>query len=116
MENEPLQQEPMDPNAAAQPLPSGIIREISAEQTVARRALVREWQDRVIRAKKHWEAPHKRMREDMDFLMGKQWHWHSENDDRYVANLVQRHVQQRVASLYAKNPKAIAKRRAPRGR
>ena len=109
MENEPLEQEQQE--AEPQKASSGIIREISAEQTVARRALVREWQDRIIRAKKHWENPHKRMREDMDFLMGKQWPWHSESDDRYVANLVQRHVQQRVASLYAKNPKAIAKRR-----
>lgn len=109
MENEPLEQEQQE--AEPQKASSGIVREISPEQTVARRALVREWQDRIIRAKKHWENPHKRMREDMDFLMGKQWPWHSESDDRYVANLVQRHVQQRVASLYAKNPKAIAKRR-----
>ena len=113
-ENEPIEGEEVEkvetPLEGEKPT-SGIIREISAEQTVSRRALVREWQDRVMRGKKHWEAPHKRMREDMDFLMGKQWPWHSETDDRYVCNLVQRHVQQRVASLYAKNPKAVAKRR-----
>jgi hypothetical protein len=105
------QQTAMPPFGEPEKQFSGIIREIDPEQTVARRALVRDWQDRVIRAKKHWEGPHKRMREDMDFLMGKQWPWQSESDDRYVANLVQRHVQQRVASLYAKNPKAVAKRR-----
>ena len=33
------------------------------------------------------------------------------SDDQYVANILQRHVQQRTAQLYAKNPKALAKRR-----
>ena len=32
------------------------------------------------------------------------------SEDQYVANILQRHVQQRIA-LYAKNPKAVAKRR-----
>jgi hypothetical protein len=65
----------------------------------------------VTKAKKHWERVIKNMKEDTDFYMGKQWPYHGERDDRYVANIVQRHVQQRVASLYAKNPKAVAKRR-----
>ncbi len=88
---------------------SGIVREVSADLRQSRRSLVREWADKILRAKTHWSEAHKKMRDDMDFFMGKQWP-HG-NGDKYVANLVQRHVQQRVASLYAKNPKAVAKRR-----
>jgi hypothetical protein len=45
-----------------------------------------------------------------DFCIGKQW---SKNpkDSRYVANITLREVSQRVAFLYARNPKAVAKRR-----
>jgi hypothetical protein len=76
----------------------------------ARAALVKDWIDKVLRAKKHWKKPFDRMREDMDFYMGKQWS-SSDTDDRYVANIVQRHVAQRVSQMYAKNPKFTAKRR-----
>lgn len=88
----------------------GIIRD-APKPPEARAALVKEWQDKVIRAKKHWKAPLGRMHEDMDFYMGKQWPGQTTNDDRYVANIVQRHVAQRVSALYAKNPKFVAKRR-----
>ena len=108
---EPVESTFAAPPPAPEPAKSGMIREVSKDQTVSRRALVNAWQDKITRAKKHWESPLKRMREDMDFFMGKQWPWQNDNDDRYVANLVQRHVQQRVSGLYAKNPKAVAKRR-----
>jgi len=88
----------------------GIVRD-APQPEQARASLVKEWQEKVIRAKKHWKAPLGRMREDMDFYMGKQWPGQTENDDRYVANIVQRHVSQRVSALYAKNPKFLAKRR-----
>jgi hypothetical protein len=88
-----------------------ITRKPPDDLSLARRALAASWMDKVQRAKAHWENVHKRMREDMDFFMGKQWYDQREDDDRYVANLVQRHVQQRVSALYAKNPKAVAKRR-----
>ena len=90
---------------------SGILREPDPLEAQSRKALVSEWCGKVNRAKRHWSDAHRRMREDMDFFMGKQWPFPKENEDRYVANIVQRHVQQRVASLYAKNPKAVAKRR-----
>src|SRR3546814_7359624 len=34
-----------------------------------------------------------------------------EGEERYLANLVQRHINQTVAALYAKNPKAVARRK-----
>lgn len=92
-------------------LPVGIKREPDPAATAARKALVKEWENKIVKAKKHWERHMKSMKEDTDFYMGKQWPYHGERDDRYVANIVQRHVQTRVASLYAKNPKAVAKRR-----
>jgi hypothetical protein len=91
--------------------PPGIKREPDPAAMAARKAFVKEWENKIVKAKKHWERHMKNMKEDTDFYMGKQWPYHGERDDRYVANIVQRHVQTRVASLYAKNPKAVAKRR-----
>ena len=50
------------------------------------------------------------MRRDMDLA----YHGFDKrvwDDNKYVANIIQRHVQQRTAALYAKNPRAISKRR-----
>lgn len=77
----------------------------------ARAALVTSWCDRVKEAKKRHADAFKRMRDNMRFAKGKQWPNQRKNDTRYVANLTQRHIRQRTASLYAKNPKAIARRR-----
>jgi len=106
--NEPIEAAPYQ----APQEPQGIKRDPDPNAKDSMKALVKEWQGKIMRAKKHWERPIAGMREDMDFYMGKQWPGHrGAQDDRYVANLVQRHVQTRVAALYAKNPKAIAKRR-----
>lgn len=98
--------QPEDP---MQPVQSGMIRD-AEKPAPSRAALVKEWQDKVARAKKHWKKPFDRIKEDVDFYMGKQWS-SSDNDERYVANIVQSHVRQRVSALYAKNPKFTAKRR-----
>lgn len=88
---------------------SGIIRD--AEKPMpSRAALVKAIQDKVTRGKKARKKSFDRMKEDVDFYMGKQWST-SDSDDRYVANVVQSHVRQRVSALYAKNPKFTAKRR-----
>ena len=76
-----------------------------------RTALVKQKIDQVKRAKAHWERDFKRMRANMDMASGKQWPGQSETDDRYRVNILQRIVKNSVASLYAKNPKVIAKRR-----
>lgn len=52
------------------------------------------------------------MRDDMQFAYdGADPEWLDSTDPRYVANIVQRHIQQKTASLYAKNPVATAKRK-----
>jgi len=78
-----------------------------------RRKLVNRWQDRVKRAKRHWRVQFKRMRENMEFVEGRQWPDLSKEigkrDDRYVANICIRHVLQRTAELYPNNPTMQAK-------
>jgi len=80
------------------------------EPTERRKKLVTQWLAKVKHAKTFHEKAFKQMRKDMDAALNgyddSQW-----SGDNYVANILQRHVQQRTASLYAKNPKAVAKRR-----
>jgi hypothetical protein len=79
----------------------------------SRVAFVKRWIKRVQHGKRHWRSDFKRMREDMDFAYGLQWEGQTsvEIEDRYVANIVQRHINQRTSALYAKNPKVTAERR-----
>ena len=64
-----------------------------------------------IRAdKKKWEPAFKRMRADMKFVRA-QLPEEGPDDDRIKVNIIQRHIKQRVAALYAKNPTFIAQRR-----
>lgn len=102
----------MNQEPDAVPAPGkGIIARDVQKPDEARANLVKEWQDKVHRAKKHWKRSHDKMRDDVDFYMGKQWPGQSEDEERYVANIVQSHVGRRVAALYAKNPRFVAKRR-----
>jgi hypothetical protein len=80
------------------------------EVTDQRKALVAAWCRRVKSAKSHWDKAYKKMREDQDFCLGLQWSKNPE-DRRYKANLTLRLVAQKTAFLYAKNPKAVARRR-----
>ena len=82
----------------------------NTEPHEARVALCKRWQGKIQNSKKRHEKAFKRMRKDLDFLAGKQWS-QNEDDDRYMANIIQRHIAQRVAALYAKNPTIVAKRR-----
>jgi hypothetical protein len=77
--------------------------------------LVKEWCDRVTEAKEHWSPKFDAMRKNQTYAHGRQ----AVNDDgtkshdsqAYQANLVLRRINQRVAAIYAKNPRAAAKRR-----
>ena len=85
--------------------------EAEKEATAQRQALVKDILKKIQSAKTFYAKAFKRMREDMKFAAGKQWPGQTEDEDRYVANVVLPHVQHRVSSLYAKNPRAVAKRR-----
>ena len=85
-----------------------IVEREAPELQEQRKALVKHWCDKITSAKKHHSKKFKQMRDDMKFARGKQW---PTAKQKYVANITQRHIRQRVSSLYAKNPKASAKRR-----
>ncbi len=80
------------------------------EPTDRRKGLVSDLQDRIETAKSYHEESFKKMKEDMDATM-RGYDKKDYNEGFYVANILQRHVQTRTAALYAKNPRAIAKRR-----
>lgn len=79
----------------------------------ARKNYVKMWERRILADKRHWKPDFARMREDMDFAYGIQWEGQSsiEIEDRYIANITQRHINQRTSALYAKNPKVTAERK-----
>lgn len=80
------------------------------EASLARKNLVGELMRRVTTAKGEHKKAFERMKRDMDLVFHgydpKEW-----GEDKYVVNLAQRHVQQRTAALYAKNPRCVARRR-----
>lgn len=123
----PLPLNPGDPiDPMAPPPPEGkVLNRDPPEPTIQRGALVRQWQDRVIRARDYWEkVAFQQMRKDMRMARGDQWGdaanrynamppvdiFSDDPGDRYVANVVLRHVQQRTATIYGKNPTFVARR------
>ncbi len=77
-----------------------------------RKKLVERKQKDCKQAKKFWEEDFKRMKADEDMLLGLQWPDQKDlSDDRYIVNIVQRHVQQRTAAIYAKNPTVVARQK-----
>jgi hypothetical protein len=94
--------------ATAQPADGG---ETGADPNAEMRnvALVKKILSRIGDDKRHHSEAFKRMRRDMFIAMhGRESTWAEGN---YTANLSGRHVKQKTAALYAKNPKAIARRR-----
>lgn len=95
--------------AAPGPESTHIQRGEPSEIDVKRRALVTSWASRVRAAKGHWSGVYDKMREDMRLAKtGRTKDW---PDDSYTANIIQRHINQKTATLYAKNPRCEAKRR-----
>lgn len=90
--------------------PSDMIRE-NPEVDDARCANVKEILSNIKAGEQRWDWPFKRMDEDIAFVNGKQWAGQTRNDERAVINICQRHVRNRIAALYARNPKAVVKRR-----
>lgn len=89
----------------------GVAVDRPTEEAVPERVkqLVSEITTRIKEDKKHHEKAFKRMRRDMNVAMwGSESSWH---EDNYRANIVGRHIKAKTAALYAKNPKATARRR-----
>lgn len=102
----------MQVGADGEPQKSDVRRELD-DVPEDRLALCKTITRDVKAARKFWDADFKRMRKDMDFLLGLQYAGQTsiDDDDRYTANIVQRHVQQRTAAIYAKNPTVVARRK-----
>jgi len=67
--------------------------------------------DQIKAGKLHWQKDFDRMRSDMDFASGLQRPGQvSYEQDFYTLNLVLRHIMIRVATLYAKDPRAVYRR------
>ena len=100
-----------DPAAVPSPEPVKTILRDQAPPDGARGALVRRLLADIAEAKKHHEPAFKIMREDMKFVAGYQVQGKRPTDNRVQVNFVQKHVNDRVADLYAKNPVFTASRR-----
>jgi hypothetical protein len=78
----------------------------------SRAALVKQWLRRIASAEKKWQPKFDEMRKNMEFVGGWQWDGQQQlDDDRYISNLTLRVVNQKVASLYARNPITTVERR-----
>lgn len=94
-----------------------IVDREAPEPADARRELVSAWAKRIEAAKQYWSGTFNKMRANQRFVAGKQWPdgdmapTLGAEDTRYVANITLRHVLQRTAALYAKNPKMVARLR-----
>ena len=96
---------------AAPPAPE--LRKMNeAEIPEARRNQVAELVKEIKADEKHWEHIYKRMRFNQKFVKGKnQWPNQARNDERMLVNITNRHINQQVAQIYAKNPTALVKRK-----
>ena len=79
------------------------------EQSEGDRALVQK-KLKIIKAdKKHWKPDFDRMRRDMFMVYhGRDKDW---SEKKYKAYFISRHINQKTASIYAKNPKVVARRK-----
>jgi hypothetical protein len=104
---------PAVPNTAETGDASGQVstmRRETPELPPERKALVKRRLAEAKRAEARWRKDFTRMNENIRFARGV-GQWTGGSVDAYIANIAQRHVQQRTAALYAKNPKFTVKRR-----
>jgi hypothetical protein len=83
---------------------------VGPEVEPSRAALVKEWEERIQCAKKHWDHIFKRMDKCEQLASeGADKAWVDSNS--YTVPIIPRHINQIVAALYAKDPRVTAKRR-----
>jgi len=81
----------------------------------AEEAQVKLWLKRIRNAEIKWEPDFAMMRRCMEFVRGLQWEGQVNlEDQRYVNNVTLKLVNQKVATLYARNPEAEVLRRKRR--
>ena len=101
-----------DQPSAAKVSPQPPVDDKKPEQSDSQKAAVKQWCAKIKKDKKHWSPDFDRMRDNQKFAAGQQWpNQMTIKDDRYVCNLTLRMVQQKVASLYARNPESTVQRK-----
>jgi hypothetical protein len=90
--------------------PGKIIDRDPPDVPLERADLVKDWLQRIEEAQTHWKDIFAEMRDSSKFSAGRQWPGQKKKEDRYVANITLRHINQRVSSIYAKNPRVRAER------
>lgn len=82
----------------------------------SRADLVQYWTKEVKSARKFWKPIRDRINEDIRFAAGRQWPetYGSLTDEPYQEDVVQRQIQQKLSTLYAKNPTVNTKQRKRR--
>jgi hypothetical protein len=90
--------------------PAGGVTDVDNPEVAERdRKLAEDIKRRIRQDKQHHAKAFKAMRRDMHVAMhGADESW---GENNYRANIVGRHVKMKTAALYAKNPKAVARRR-----
>lgn len=99
----------MNTDPAAPPTDTAATPE-KREVPEAEKKFVQQWCSRIKAAKEHYKKTFERMDTCMQLAKDgadKEW---LKKDDRYVVPIVNRLTNQSVSQLYAKNPKALAKR------
>jgi hypothetical protein len=94
---------------ATEPVPAAAETPATREPDRAEKQLVSRLLARIRSDKSHHRDAFKAMRDDMQLARRgapKEW-----PKDHYTANITGRHINQKVAALYAKDPKATARRR-----
>lgn len=75
---------------------------------------VKLWRNRIKEAKTFFDADYKRMASNMEFAAGIQWPGQTtiaEAGGKYISNFITKHINDKVANLYAKDPKCEARLR-----
>lgn len=96
---------PQSPEAG-NPLPSPQAKSTSDQETSPSTVeYLKAWESRILKDKAKWTPDFERMKKSCEFTVGWQWDEQTLLDDpRYRNNLAIRMVNQKVASLYARNP------------
>ena len=82
------------------------------EAKASEKAAVKLWAKRIKEAKRLFKPDFERMRDNMNFAAGVQYKdQRSIETNKYISNLVLKAVNSKVAGLYARDPKAVARRR-----
>lgn len=96
---------PLTPSAGDAQKKSDVID--NDPEKLSKQAAVKRLLTEIAEDKKHWEPDFLRMKDDIAFAVGFQRDGQAAlAGDEYVCNLVLRNINQKVASLYARNPTA----------